>query len=355
VQYVAPGALHATFYNSASTPIATAQHAPFSATVSGATQVRYRGLLMLPYSGRWSVKISGCNFTLGAARFDGAYVSAASFSGGNTTLYVSVIDRNALHDFVFHCSSFSTNVSSVDFTHTQYNSSAVTLQSMYSGFNLFSQTIIGQGLWATYYDDCSLPSLPTAAIPNQVPSWKLSSSLPTSFCYAIDVFIRWSGFIQVNSTGLFTFAIRYWGQDTATLTMNGQVSSSLSDDVAGTINLVYITIFLRCGVFYDIDISILFKAANTQHMYELLWIEKNLPEASIAAQLSPFPVQNLYSTLSSSKAITNDVMQFPWTSPLDTRIIDGAPMARGMGYNRLNAPLMVVVNSGYMCAATSSF
>jgi hypothetical protein len=92
----------------------------------------------------------GCVFTLGKARFDGAYVPGNT-SEGNTTIYISVFDQNHLHDFVFHCADFSSRSSHVQLMHIQTASSIPLLQCIYAGFNVFAKTFFEPGLWATYY------------------------------------------------------------------------------------------------------------------------------------------------------------------------------------------------------------
>jgi hypothetical protein len=352
VQYVVPGALHATFYDLASTPIHSARHVPFSATVPGAIQVRYRGLLKFPYAGTWLIHFKDCIFSFGVARFQGANILASNVSGSNTTISVSIADPIQFHDFVFQCSNFLVNKSSVTFSLSQLSFPAVFQPVIYSGFGVFSKTFLGQGLWATYYGSDSLPQV---AVSNQVPSLMLNRPEIAASVYSS---IRWSGFIQVNLSKLYTFGIRHLSSTAAYLKIDDRVSST--NYVPGTINLLLMTMFLRSGELHDIDISITFgssawRCSEMRDLFGLLWIERVQPEASLTEQLVTFPTQNLFSALSSSSVDQNDSLQFPWRSPLETRIVSGAAMARGMGYNRQNTPLRVIVNAGSVCAATSSF
>jgi hypothetical protein len=351
VQLVVPGALHATFYNSASTAIYVAHHVPFSATVTGASQVRYRGLLKFPYSGVWSIHFKECLFSFGFARFQGANVFAASVSGGNTTINVSIVDSSQLHDIVFQCSNFLVNKSSVTFSHSQSFQSPMIQPVLYSGFDVLSKTSLGQGLWATYY---GVNFLPRAAVANQVPPLMLYRP---DLYNADDSSIRWTGFIQVNSTKLYTFAIRYESPSAAYLKIDDQITST--NYAPATINFLFVTVFLQNGELYDVDISIsaplYWRCSGMRDLFGLLWIERSQPESSLTAQLSTFPADSTFSALSSSTVIKNDMSQFAWTSPLETRVVRGASMARGMGYNRLNTPLLLIVNSGSVCAAKSSF
>jgi hypothetical protein len=134
-------------------------------------------------------------------------------------------------------------------------------------------------------------------------------------------------------------------------------SSSTEDDSAvdeaGTINLILLTVFLHSGELYEIGIDIISMQRCTQNMQELLWIDNRLTDASTATQFVRFPMKNLYSALSSSKAIS-DTSSFHWVSPMEHRVIRGATMARGKGTSRYNLPLLVAVNSGSTCAAMSS-
>ena len=354
VQFVVPGALHATFYNNVSAPIATSIHFPFSASVPAAQQVRYRGYLKLPYIGDWSIQFIGCTFTLGAARFDGVKIAADSVSGTNSTIKISITEQSLLHDFVFHCSNFSVTHSSVKFFHSHLNSTSSFQPSVYAGFNVLAKTFYGQGLWATYYDSIAMPRV---ASPSQFPSQSFSPSnikvLYTHFA------IRWSGFIQVNSSRVYTFAFRCGAHHISSLKINDRIASSFMDDVSGTVNILLLTMFLHSVELHEIDISIqfmpYFMTNFVQQAYELLWIERSQPSSSIASQLIPFPLQSLFSSISSSKVIANDMLQFSWSFPLETRVVEGMPLARGKGLDRYNSPLLLVVNSGYICAATSSF
>ena len=342
-----PGALHATFYTSQSEPMVTALQVPFSTTIPGAHQVRYRGFLKFPYPGNWSIQFIGCNFTLGTARFDGIPFAADTASGGNTVIRVALNDHSKLYDFVFHCSNFSVRNSSMKFNDIQFNSSSVLSPGMYAGFHVHLNTFAGQGLWATYYNSSLVP---ISSVSNQGPTLMVySTPKPHS--------IRWTGFIQVNSTRLFSFAVRFGGQNTASLKINDQSSSSLIDyDGSGrTVTLAFMTVFLHSGQLYNIDIDMIVGTVDVTGQNGLLWIEHDQPQASIFAHLVPFPAESLFSPLSRSTVDANDMLQFSWRSPLDKRVLRGAVMARGMGRNRQNSQLLVSVNSGAMCAATSSF
>jgi hypothetical protein len=353
VQHVLPGALHATFYNSASAPILAACHVPFSTTAAGASEVRYRGFIKFPHAGLWLLQFNECVFSFGYARFQGANILAASVSGGNTSINVSVSEPNELHDIVFQCSNFSVNKSFVTYVHAQIPLSPSSQPVLYSGFGVLSKTFLGQGLWATYYGSNSLPR---AAVSNQVPQLPLSRQ---DLFVGGDSSIRWSGFIQVTSSKVYTFAIRYESVTSVNLKIDEQ--TSFANYVPGTINVLFVTTFLHSGELYDVDISMKFisplywRCEGMRNLFGLLWIEQSQPEASSTAQLAAFPSQYLFSALSSSSAIKNDSLQFAWRSPLQTRSVGGAAMARGMGYNRHNTPLLVIVNSGSVCAATSSF
>jgi hypothetical protein len=345
---VLPGALHATFYNSLSEPMGTALHVPFSTTIPGAHQVRYRGFLKLPYTGNWSIQFIGCNFSLGAARFDGIPFAAAIASGGNSVINVAIIDHSKLYDFVFHCSNFSVPNSSMKFNDIQFNSSSAFSPRIYAGFHVLLNSFVGQGLWATYYNSSLVP---TSSVSNQGPTLMVYS-MPKAYS------IRWTGFIQVNSTRSFSFAVRFGGQNTASLTINDQKSSSLIDyDGSGRmVTLAFMTIFLYSGELYNIDIDMKPGTVDvTCDQNGLLWSEYDQPQASIYSHLVPFPAENLFSTLSRSTVAANDTLQFSWRLPLNKRVIRGSAMARGMGQNRQNSHFLVSVNSGAMCAATSSF
>jgi hypothetical protein len=349
VQFVVPGALHATFYNSSSNQINTLQHVPFSATTPGATQVRYRGYLKFPHSGIWSIHFKECIFSFGFARFQGANISAASVAGGNTTINVSITDISMLYDFVFQCSNFFVNKSQVTYTHTKLPWSAAFQPVLYSGFSVLSKTFLGQGLWATYYDG----NFARVAVSHQVissPIYKPESLIRYSS-------IRWAGFIQVKFTKAYTFAIRYGGQNTAFMNIDNQMSST---SYSGSISYLFLTIFLYSERLYDIEISMTFGPQSSHNdcmrdRHGLLWVEQSQPEVSLAAQLNSLPPHHLFSSLSSSVVVNNDMLQFSWRWPLNHRIINGAAMARGMGSNRHNTALLVIVNAGSICAGTSSF
>jgi hypothetical protein len=242
----------------------------------------------------------------------------------------------------------------VKFVHSHLNSAASFEPSVYAGFNVLAKTFYGQGLWATYYDSIAMPRV---ASPNQFPLQSLSPSnikvLYTHFA------IRWSGFIRVNSSRVYTFAFRCGSEHIASLKIDDRTALSFMDDVSGTVNILLLTMFLHSGELHEIDISIqftpYFMTNFVQQTYELLWIERSQPTSSMASQLTPFPLQSMFSTISSSMVIANDMQQFSWTFPLDTRVFEGMPLARGKGFDRYNSPLLLVVNSGYICAATSSF
>ncbi len=281
-------------------------------------------------------------------------MTADSVSGTNTTIKISITEQSLLHDFVFHCSNFSVTHSSVKFFHSHLNSAASLEPSVYAGYNVLVKTFYGQGLWATYYDSIAMPRV---ASPNQFPLQSLSpSNIKVLFTHFA---IRWSGFIQVNTSRAYTFAFRCGAEHVASLKINDRTASSFIDDVSGTVNILLLTMFLHSIELHAIDISIqftpYFMTNFVQPTYELLWIERSQPSSSMAWQLTPFPMQSLFSTISSSQVIANDVQQFSWSFPLDTRMFEGMPLARGKGFNRHNSPLLLVVNSGYICAATSSF
>ncbi len=248
------------------------------------------------------------------------------------------------------------NKSSLNFFHSRLNSTSSFQPSVHAGFDVLANTVYGQGLWATYYDRSAQPLVANS---NQYPSQSFS---PFS---SMDIFythfqIRWSGFIQVNSSREYTFAFRCDAQHIASLRINDRMASPPMDYVFGrTVNLLLMTSYLHSGELHEIEISIqnpnyLYQAYEKKRI-EFLWIEKGQPYSSVTSQLTPFPVESMFSSLSSSNVVTNDVLQFSWTFPLDTRVVEGMPMARGKGLDRRNSPLLLVINSGFICAATSLF